>query len=105
MSAIENLKKLLGEGKDSAMLRYGLGDAYLKNDDPQAAAEHLRRAVEQDPGYSAAWKLLGKALAASGSVEQAAEAYRNGIEVAEQKGDVQAAKEMRVFLKRLRKQG
>ena len=104
MSAIENLKKLLEQGKDSAMLRYGLGDAYLKADDPHNAAEHLRRAVKQDPGYSAAWKLLGKALAASGSAEQAAQAYQSGIEVAEEKGDVQAAKEMRVFLKRLEKQ-
>jgi len=86
------------------MLRYGLGDAYLKAKDPAAAAEHLRQAVDQDPKYSAAWKLLGKALAEAGSASEAAEAYRKGITVAEDKGDVQAAKEMRVFLKRLEKQ-
>jgi hypothetical protein len=28
------------------------------------------------------------------------EAYRRGIEIAEDKGDIQSAKEMRVFLKR-----
>lgn len=103
MSAIDRLEKLLSEGKDSAMLRYGLGDAYLKAKDPAAAAAHLRRAVDHDPGYSAAWKLLGKALAESGSESDAADAYRRGIGVAEKKGDVQAAKEMRVFLKRLEK--
>lgn len=103
MSAIDRLEKLLGDGKDSAMLRYGLGDAYLKADDPVAAAEHLRRAVEQDPGYSAAWKLLGKALTECGSGIEASEAYRRGIAAAEDRGDIQAAKEMRVFLKRLEK--
>lgn len=104
MSAIDRLEKLLDSGKDSAMLRYGLGDAYLKAKDPAAAVEHLRQAVDQDPKYSAAWKLLGKALADAGSASEAAEAYRKGITIAEDKGDVQAAKEMRVFLKRLKKQ-
>jgi hypothetical protein len=31
------------------------------------------------------------------------ETYRMGIEIAEEKGDIQAAKEMRVFLKHLMK--
>lgn len=104
MSAIDRLEKLLREGRDSAMLRYGLGDAYLKAKDAHTAADHLRHAVDQDPDYSAAWKLLGKALAEAGSASEAADAYRKGIHVAEEKGDVQAAKEMRVFLKRLEKQ-
>lgn len=103
MNAIERLHRLLESGKDSPMLRYGLGDAYLKAGDPRAASAHLRRAVDQDPEYSAAWKLLGKALHACGAGEDAAQAYRRGIAVAEKKGDIQAAKEMRVFLKRVEK--
>ena len=103
MSAINRLEKLLEQGRDSAMLRYGLGDAYLKADEPSLAVTHLRQAVAQDPKYSAAWKLLGKALTESGSDDGAKDAYRTGIAVAEEKGDVQAAKEMRVFLKRLEK--
>ena len=103
MTTIERLEMLLAAGKDTPMLRYGLGDAYLKANDAPAAAEHLRRAVNQDPTYSAAWKLLGKALSESGSEIEAMDAYRTGIAVAEEKGDVQAAKEMRVFLKRLEK--
>lgn len=101
MSAVDRLEKLLSEGRDSAMLRYGLGDAYLKANNAGAAVEHLRQAVVQDPKYSAAWKLLGKALAENGSSSDAADAFHKGIAVAEEKGDVQAAKEMRVFLKRL----
>ncbi|RMD69724.1 MAG: tetratricopeptide repeat protein, partial [Gammaproteobacteria bacterium] len=67
----------------------------------EKAALHLAQAVARDPGYSAAWKLYGKALSELGRTEEAKEAYRRGIEAAERKGDVQAAKEMRVFLKRL----
>ncbi len=103
MTAIERLEKLLAAGKDSPMLRFALGDAYLKANAAHSAVDHLRRAVAQDPKYSAAWKLLGRALFEGGSPSEAADAYRQGISAAEEKGDVQAAKEMRVFLKRLEK--
>lgn len=98
---IDNLLKLLESGQDSAMLRFGLGSAYLKQGDAAEAARHLAKAVELNPGYSAAWKLYGKAVAGSGDNARAIEVYRQGLEVAEQEGDVQAAKEIRVFLKRL----
>ncbi len=58
-----------------------------------------------DPGYSAAWKLYGKVLAEQGLTDEAIQAYEKGITLAESRGDIQAAKEMRVFLKRLRKEG
>jgi predicted Zn-dependent protease len=98
------LEKLLAEGRDDALLRFSLGNTCLAEGDTAAAATHLARAVEHDPGYSAAWKLLGRALASSDRPEEAARAWTRGIETAEAKGDIQAAKEMRVFLKRLHKQ-
>lgn len=93
---------MLAAGRDDALLRFTLGNAYL-DDDPARAAEHLERAVALDPDYSAAWKSYGKALAAAGRADDAAHAYRQGIETATRKGDIQAAKEMRVFLRRLEK--
>lgn len=101
--AIENFEKLLASGKDSALLRFSLGNAYLGAGDPARAAQHLEKAVQQDPNYSAAWKLLGKALNENGDARAALEAYRRGIEVAQAKGDIQAAKEMAVFAKRIEK--
>jgi Flp pilus assembly protein TadD len=98
---IENLEGLLARGGDSPMLRFGLGKACIDAGRNEQAAAHLRRAVEQQPDYSAAWKLLGKALALAGRNGEAVDAYRRGIDVAEGKGDIQAAKEMKVFLKRL----
>lgn len=96
-----NLEKLLAAGKDTALVRYSLGNEYLKAGDPSAACHHLARALEHDPQYSAAWKLYGKALADSGRSAEALDAYRRGIEVAENKGDKQAAKEMQVFARRI----
>ena len=96
----ENFEKLLAQGQDSALLRYSLGNANLDND-PKLAAEHFEKALGFDDKYSAAWKLLGKARAAAGDETAAVSAYQMGIQVAEEKGDIQASKEMRVFLKRL----
>lgn len=94
------LERLLASGQDSALLRFSLGGAYLETN-PALAAIHLNVAVSLDPGYAAAWKLLGKALLAAGDIPSAREAYLAGIAAAEAHGHIQAAKEMRVFLKRL----
>lgn len=93
----------LAAGRDSALLRFSLGNQYLKAGQPAEAALHLRRAVELDPKYSAAWKLLGRALTEAEAWDEALAAYRAGITVAEARGDVQAAKEMGVFAKRIEK--
>jgi len=100
---ILNLLKLVGTPRDSALLRFSLGSEYLKCADFEPAIAHLNAAVEKDPGYSAAWKLLGNALADHGRADEALAAYRKGIEVAQAKGDRQAAKEMTVFARRLEK--
>ncbi|MBZ0104761.1 MAG: hypothetical protein K8H84_03935 [Sulfuricella denitrificans] len=102
-SVIQNLEKMLASGKESALLRFSLGNEYLKEAVPDVAAVHLQRAVELDPAYSAAWKLLGKALLGAGQKPEALAAYRQGIVVAEGRGDKQAAKEMTVFARRIEK--
>lgn len=104
MSRVERFEQLLAQGQDNALLRFGLGGAYLQAGDAGRAVEHLQQAVKHDPGYSAAWKLLGKALTEAGRLEDACAAYAEGVRVAEGKRDIQAAKEMKVFLKRLQKQ-
>ena len=93
---------MLARGQDNALVRYGLGNEYLKLQQYQQAITHLQKAVDFDPGYSAAWKLLGKAYAGAAQNSEAIAAYQSGIRTAEAKGDVQAVKEMRVFLKRLK---
>jgi tetratricopeptide (TPR) repeat protein len=99
---IANLEALLVKGGDSATLRLALAARYLDAGDAGAAVKHAEAAVRLDPEYSAAWKALGNALTAVGRAAEAVQSYERGIAVAERRGDQQAAKEMRVFSKRLR---
>jgi len=100
MTMIENLHGMLERGVDSALLRYSLGNELLKSGDVDNAIAHLRQALHFDADYSAAWKMLGKALASCGNHAEAVDVLEQGIEVAERSGDIQAAKEMMVFRKR-----
>lgn len=96
-----NLERLLASGRDSAMLRYGLGQALLREEQFAAAEQHLREATRQDPRYSAAWKLLGKSLERLGRGDEAEAVWQRGLEAAREHGDLQSIKEIEVFLKRL----
>lgn len=97
----ERLQALLDAGRDDALLRFGLGTACLQAGDVDAATTHLTAATRHDPEYSAAWKLLGKALLACGRVDEAGAAWRAGLDAAARRGDVQSSKEMTVFLRRI----
>ena len=100
---LANLEALLAKGGDGPALRLALASRYLDAGDAAAAVRHAEVAVQLDPEYSAAWKALGRALTAAGRHADAQEIYERGIEVAERRGDQQAAKEMRVFSKRLQR--
>lgn len=98
---LESLEKMLAKGVDNPLLRFGLGKGYLDQGECARAAEHLQQCVALDPKYSAAWKLLGKALQGQGDVQAACQAWEQGLEAARAQGDKQAEKEMTVFLKKL----
>lgn len=100
---IKTLTTMLDNGQDSLILRFGLGQALLTQGDVLPAIDHFIKALEFDAEYSAALKLLGKAYMQSGQNQLAIDTYSKGIKIAESKGDIQAAKEMKVFLKRLNK--
>lgn len=94
---------MIDAGQDTPLARFTLGELLYKNGDREAAIAHLAEAVRQDAEYSAAWKLYGRVLLEADRSEAAIEALSQGVETAERRGDNQAAKEMRVFLKRARR--
>ena len=100
-AALVNFERMLASGRDSALLRYSIGNEYVKARDFSAAIDALSQAVEQDATYTAAWKLFAHALEQVGRHADALDAYRRGIVVARQKGDRQAEKEMTVFARRI----
>jgi predicted TPR repeat methyltransferase len=98
---ITSLRRQCAGPRDGALLRFALANALRDAGDVPAAIEQFRRALVFDPLYSAAWKLLGTSCLAAGQHAAAAEAWRCGIEAATRRGDKQAEREMRVFLRRL----
>ncbi len=100
---IQQLEELLKMQPDDALLQYSLGLEYLKGGDPERAIPPLREAIRLQGDYSAAYRELGKALAQAGFTDEATQTYRQGIEIANGRGDLQTAKEMQVFLRRITK--
>ncbi len=101
MGVIENLEKMLSSGRDDPMLRFGLGSAYFNQKNFARAAPHLQACIAWDANYSAAYKLLGKALIRIGKEEEAKAVFEAGLPIAVAKGDKQTEKEITVFLNKL----
>lgn len=79
------LEKRLAAGSDDALLRFTLGNAYLRESDLATAILHLKAAVTHKPDYSAAWALLGTVCLKHGDEDAAVDAWTQGIKVAEEK--------------------
>lgn len=101
MSQIDTFEAMLARGQDGEMLRYTLGNAYFADKQFEPAITHLQQAVKIKPDYSAAWRVLGRALAANEQLNEAKQAFDQGAQVAEANGDKQTAKEINVFRKRV----
>ena len=101
---IRQFQELITLEPDDTVLRFGLGELYIEAGDFAGAAEQFTEIVRLDPRYSAAYRYLGQAFTALERPQNAAEVFQRGIAVAEARGDLQTAKEMGVFLRRLQKQ-
>ena len=98
---LEQFKELAELDPEDPVVHYGLGSEHLKLGEFAEAAAAFRQAIALQPDYSAAYRELGKALEKQNRQEEAIAAYRQGKEVATQKGDLQTGREIDVFLKRL----
>ena len=63
---IASLEKMIDGPRDGALLRFSLGNEYLKEGALGEAEKCFRNAVDRDKHYSAAWKALGKTLVDAG---------------------------------------
>lgn len=85
------------------MILYSLGSELFKEEEYAEAAEHLRKAVENKPDYSVAYRALGRSLLELGEYTEARQHLERGREVAQENGDLQTVREIDVFIKRLQK--
>jgi len=90
----EKLEKMLSADPADPFLNYGLALEHREAGDIDAALAGLRRVVELDPNYVAAYLHQGQLLAGRGETEQAREILRTGIETAAGIGDDHARDEM-----------
>jgi predicted Zn-dependent protease len=69
--AIVDFRQAIKLGNDSVLTRYGLGTAYLRNHEPEAAARELRLVMVKDPNNAPARYALGVALLDLGRAREA----------------------------------
>lgn len=87
------------------LLHAMLGAELLSDRRWEEAATAFRQALKLNPLYSAGWRDLGKALHLAGRQDEAVLVLEEGIPVARERGDLQAVREMEVWLKRAREGG
>ncbi len=90
----ELFRQVLDLDPDDALANFGLGELAVEEARFDDAIEHLKRALSNDPRYSAALLVLGRAHEGAGDIETARQIYRDGIEVSSAKGDLMTANKM-----------
>lgn len=96
-------QKLLERDPDNPMVLCSLGTELFKEGRHEEARDHLKKAVENKPDYSVAYRMLGRAHYELGEDPEAREVFEKGREVAQGNGDLQTVKEIDVFQRRLEK--
>jgi predicted Zn-dependent protease len=97
-SRIEIFEAMARSQPQDVMVWYGLGSEYMKLEDWAKAAEALRHVIEINPDYTAAYQMLGTALANQGAREGARLAWQEGIKTAERNGAWKARQHMEGLL-------
>ncbi len=95
--------KLLERYPNNPMVLYSLGNELFKEGRYGEARDHLQRAIENKPDYSVAYRMLGRAHFELNEDAEAKNVFLKGKGVATENGDLQTAKEMDVYLRRLQK--
>jgi uncharacterized protein HemY len=102
-SRTEMFRKLLERDPENPMILFSLGNELFKEGEYAEARDHLRRAVENKPDYSVAYRTLGRAHYELHEDAEARRVFTEGREVAQKNGDLQTVREIDVFIRRLEK--
>jgi uncharacterized protein HemY len=94
----EIFRRMAEQDPSNEMIWYGLGSEYLKEERWAEAAVALRRVIELKPDYTAAYQMLGAALAQQGEVAAAREAWTQGLVVAQDTGAWKAQQHIQALL-------
>jgi len=91
---IEQFKKILQLEPNDETLWFGLGKAYMSDNDWPEAISALERCLAVKPSYSAAYYALAQSLQQQQEVKKCLEVTAKGIEVATANGDLLVIKNL-----------
>ena len=98
MSRLEKLQGMLEKSPGDTFLLYALALEHRKAGDMQSALKYLDSVIQHDWGYCYAYHQKGQILEAGGDLESARQAYQQGIDAAQRKGDEHARQEIAAAL-------
>lgn len=98
---VEVLERLVRERPEDSRLRFGLALEYLGRERYEDAVTMLRSYLDRADDEGNAWGRLGGALEELGRVDEAREAYREGVAAARRHGHPSMAREFEEELERL----
>ncbi|MFN2455954.1 MAG: tetratricopeptide repeat protein [Pyrinomonadaceae bacterium] len=97
-SRIEVFETMARDQPDDALIHYGLATEYTKLERWNDAVESLRNVIRINPDYTAAYQMLGTALANAGHTDEARRAWTNGVASATRTGAWKARQHMEGLL-------
>jgi tetratricopeptide (TPR) repeat protein len=97
-SRIELLKQYIFEDPADTFSRYALALEYDKAGNREEAILILKGIIENEPNYLAAYYQLGMFYERAHLIKEAADAYQQGIVIAQQRRDNKALNELRSAL-------
>lgn len=98
----EILEQFVAQKPGDAFARYGLALECAKSGDDQAAADHFKKLLDENPQYVAGYFQFGQLLGRLGRLDQARKVLSDGIVMAQKTGDAHARDEMEAALDALR---
>jgi predicted Zn-dependent protease len=97
-SRIDIFRQMANDQPQDAMVWYGLASEYVKLEQWSEAVEALRNVLRINADYTAAYQMLGSALASLGERDEAQQAWTAGIEAANRTGAWKARQHMEGLL-------
>ena len=100
-SRIEQFQKMANDDPTNEVAHFSLGREYLSTGQHDAALASLGRCLELNPNISKAYQLQAQALLGLKRTEEAKQKLTNGIQRADERGDMMPRNEMIQMLKEL----
>ena len=94
---IEPLKKVLAIDPNDEVAWFGLGKAYMEDENFEEAAKALQQCVIVKPTYSAAYYALAQSLQKLGRIEECRAVCATAIEVSTKNGDMMVTKNLELL--------